>query len=218
MTAPQGAQNQMNAAQESAGEGMRPGAEKREAEGRRNAESARRMTATKRRAEVPWPAQRGREKRGPDGRAKRRAESARRVTATKSRGRRSEAAKSATLATCGFVIRPCRAFGAAQRVVRASLRDQRSAEKRPAKRSRAPHQRQTRRCAIANPSLPSPAGDGPARRARVTSAKRFAVCCQRSAPQQFPPHKAHSDVCWPIPAGMGRKIPHPRKKENFPSL
>ena len=55
-------------------EEMRPGAEKREAEGRRNAESARRMTATKRRAEVPRPAKRGREKRGPDGRAKRRAE------------------------------------------------------------------------------------------------------------------------------------------------
>ena len=97
--------------------------------------------------------------------------------------------------------------------MRASQRGQRSAEKRPAKRSRAPHKRQTRRCAIANPSLPSPAGDGPARRARVTSAKRFAVRCQRSAPQQTAPHKTHSDVCWPIPAGMGRKIPHPRKKD-----
>ena len=73
---------------------------------------------------------------------------------------------------------------------------------------------QARTCVIANPSSPSPAGDGPARRARVTGAKRFAVRCQRLSPQQIPPRKTHSDECWPIPAGMGRKISHPRKKDS----
>ena len=202
MTAPQGAQNQMNAAQESAGEGMRPGAESARRTAGETPKGARRMTATKRRAKVPRLAKRGR-------------------TPQRRQIRRCAIANPSLPSPAGT----------AQRAVRASLRSnrrpakrgpdghaKRRAERRPAKRSRAPHKRQTRRCAIANHSLPSPAGDGPARHARVTSAKRFAVCCQRSAPQQTAPHKTHSDVCWPVPSGTRRKIPHPRKKEKFPSL
>ena len=159
MTAPQGAQNQMNAAQESAG--GRNAARRRKARGgrpaKRRAERREVNDCDEAPRQSPRPAKRSRppQRRGPDGRAKRRQREASdcgeaprrspaageaRPRAAKTRaGRPSEAprrkaaseaepraAKAAKFAISDLQILPCRAFGAAQRAMRASQRGQRS--------------------------------------------------------------------------------------------
>ena len=94
----------------------------------------------------------------------------------KVRGRRSGAAKSATLATCGFIILPCRAFGTAQRAARASQAPSDLPCAANIRHRSKPH-RTRRILTYAGPSLPGREGKFPIPAKRIFKSRiRFPFC------------------------------------------